>query len=192
MSSGASAAYEKPALGPVELHRRDAEVEQDPVGADAVAGELPSSTCENSPCSSRALAAVERRSRSKYGRDGRVAVDRDQLALAAQPSDEQLGVPAGAERAVDDRLARPRVERGEHLVGENGDVISLGWQDARQHLPRSLRHVRCSRQAARSQISRWSNTPAIVTSRLIPNSSSSLAGITMRPALSSSATGAPV
>ncbi len=46
---------------------------------------------------------------------------------------------AGAERAVDDRLPGPRREGRQDLVRKNGDVISLGWQDARQHLLRSLR-----------------------------------------------------
>src|SRR5581483_1352643 len=78
--------------------------------------------------------------------DRRVAIDRDQLPLAAEPPGEELGVAPGAERAVDDGLAGPRLEGREHLVGEDGDVVSLGWQDARQHLPHSLR-LRASARA---------------------------------------------
>src|SRR5581483_2248978 len=74
----------------------------------------------------------------KEGRHARVAVDRDQLALAAKTSGEQRGVASGAERAVDDGLPRPWVEGGDHLLCENRYVVDLSWQDARQHLPPSL------------------------------------------------------
>ena len=145
MSSGASAAYEKPRSG------RSSCIDETPRSSRTASARTPfparpSSTCENSPWSRRALTDGRAAEALEVRRDRRVAVDRDQLPLAAQPPDEQLGVAARAEGAVDDRLARPRVERGEHLVGEDGDVVSLGWQDARQHLPRSLRHCRCSRQ----------------------------------------------
>ena len=56
-------------------------------------------------------------------RDRRVAIDRGQLAVALQPLREQRRVATGPERRVDDGLARPRVERGDDLVGEDWDVV---------------------------------------------------------------------
>ena len=55
--------------------------------------------------------------------DGRVAVDRGQLAVAVQPLREQRRMTARAECRVDDGLSRPRVERGDYLVGEDWDVV---------------------------------------------------------------------
>src|SRR5947207_13415273 len=66
MSSAASAAYEKPRSG------RSSCIDETPRSRRIASARTPfdascSSTCENSPCSSRTLAGVERRSRSKYG-----------------------------------------------------------------------------------------------------------------------------
>src|SRR5206468_7937886 len=70
---------------------------------------------------------------------GWVAVDGDEAAVALQVGGEDRSVTACAERGVDDGL--PALDREElaHLLGEDGNVISLvGLQDARQHLLRSL------------------------------------------------------
>ena len=68
MSSGASVAYEKPRSGTVELHRRDAEVEQDRVGLDAVRRELLEHERELAAQQARLQAPVARRLKlSKYG-----------------------------------------------------------------------------------------------------------------------------
>ena len=78
------------------------------------------------------LEAVEVRLRA------RVAVDRDELALAGEILGEERRVTAGAERRVDDGLARLHAQELAHLVGEDGDVVSVrGRQDVRQHLRRS-------------------------------------------------------
>ena len=106
MSSGASVAYEKPRSGRSSCIDRDAEVEQDRVRLDAVrrrAGRgRPRSrragTARATPA--RACEAVE------VAAGGRVAVDRDQLAAPAQVGREQARVTSGAERRVDDGLAR--------------------------------------------------------------------------------------
>ena len=71
--------------------------------------------------------------------NGRVAVDRDQLATALQVGGEQGRVAAGAERRVDDGLSGAHGERLAHLRCENGNVVSrAGSQDVRQHPPHSL------------------------------------------------------
>ena len=89
------------ALGTVDLHARDAEVEQDRVGVHAVLGEL----VEDDRC----LAAEEARLHSGVAAealevrpDGRVAVDRDEATLAAQIGGEHSRMAAGAEGGVDD------------------------------------------------------------------------------------------
>ena len=46
-----------------------------------------------------------------------------------------------AEGAIDQSLARTWSERGQHFVREDWNVVSLDWQDARQHVPRSLQLV---------------------------------------------------
>ena len=126
------------ALGEVDLHARDAEVEQHRVGAHAVRGEL----LEHH----RELAAQEAALHGRLlaeplevGPRRRVAVDRDQLALAAQISRQQLAVAASAEGRIHHRLARLHGERFPHLLSEDGNVISRVWsQDVRQHPPHSL------------------------------------------------------
>ena len=127
------------ALGPVDLHRRDAEIEQDRVRADAVRSELRQHDREVAAQEAHLdprcrLEAVEVRLRA------RVAVDRDELAPAREVLREEPRVPAGAEGCVDDRLPGPNGEELAHLVGENGDVIRVRVrQDVRQHVRRSLR-----------------------------------------------------
>ena len=127
------------ALGTVELHRRDAEVEQDDVGAHAVRAQLLEHGGELAVRAAAPSTPCPRRNRSKYGAtlgSRSIAIS---LPSPLQPRGEQCGVAAGAEGGVDHGLARTRVEGGDDLVGEDGDVIGLSWQDARQHLPRSLR-----------------------------------------------------
>src|SRR3954470_21574776 len=89
-------------------------------------------TVENSPWWRRALTPVSRRKRSKNGatvESRSIAISlpppRARLAGATQTLREQRGVAAGAERAVDDRLARARVEIRDDLVGEDGYVVGL-------------------------------------------------------------------
>jgi hypothetical protein len=51
-----------------------------------------------------------------------IAVDRDEQPLGTEPAGDQLGVPAGAEGAVDRRLPRPRIRELDELAGEDRDV----------------------------------------------------------------------
>ena len=129
------------ALGPVELHARDAEVEQDGVHSDVVRRQLVEHGRE-SPRRNRAWTRARLRKRSKYARaDGSrsMAMKRP---LPRRSSGEQLGVAAGAERRVDDGVAGLDVEQAPHLVGENRNVISRAWpQGVRQHPPPSLRRL---------------------------------------------------
>ena len=123
----------------VELHRGDAEVEQDRVRLDVVGSELVQDERElpaeepGLDAAGRGLEAVE------VDAGVRVAVDRDQLPLAAEVGGEQARMPARAERAVDDGLARAHVEELAHLLREDGNVISASLQGVRQHRLRSLR-----------------------------------------------------
>ena len=128
------------ALGAVDLHRREAEVEQHGIRAHAVAGELREHD--------RVVAAQEPRLHAARGRlhavevraHGRVAVDRDELPAALEVRDQQPRMAAGAERGIDDRLSRLHVEELAHLLREHGDVISRVCPlHVRQHLRRSLR-----------------------------------------------------
>ena len=126
------------ALREVDLHARDAEVEQHCVGAHAVRGQLLEHdrelAAQEAALHRGALAEpLEVRARS------RVPVDRDQLALAAQVGRQQLGVSAGAESRIHHRVARAHGERLPHLLCEDGNVVSrVGSQDVRQHPPHSL------------------------------------------------------
>jgi hypothetical protein len=129
----------EPALGPVELHRGDTEIEEDRVGLDVVRRQLPEDE--------RELAAQQPRRHARRSLEpievrahGGIAVDRDQLPLRAEVGGEQAGVAAGAEGRVDDGLARAHREELAHLVGEDGDVVRRAClQDVRQHRLRSLR-----------------------------------------------------
>ena len=96
------------ALGTVELHRRDAEVEQDRVGAEPALGELLECPRERA-AQHRQLDARRQRAgeRLEVRRRIGIAVDRDDLAAAAQVLREQRGVTAAAEGAIDDRVAWP-------------------------------------------------------------------------------------
>ena len=142
------------ALRPVELHGRDAEVEQDRVGAHAVGGELRKNDAEVAAQQSRLHARVLLEA-LEVGARGRVAVDRDQLAAPLQVGCEQAAVAARAEGRVDDRLARLHGEARAHLGREDGDVISrAGLQDVRQHALHSLRPRRAPAARRRDPRSR--------------------------------------
>src|SRR4029453_18655522 len=98
-----------PARGTVDLHRGNAEVEQDRVGTRAVFGELLENDGEVAAQEAALDAgllteAVEVRPR------GRIAVDRDQPAVSTQVRSEQRRMPAGAEGRGHDRL--PTAGRG--------------------------------------------------------------------------------
>src|SRR5204863_8980376 len=109
------------ALGPVDLHRRDAEVEQDRIGLDAVLSELLEHDREVAAQEPRLGAGALREAVEERARAG-IAVDRDQLAALAEIRREQRGVAAGAEGGVDDRLPRLHREELPDLFRKNGDV----------------------------------------------------------------------
>jgi hypothetical protein len=130
------------ALGTVDLHARDAEVEEDRIGLDAVRaelreddGELASQEAGLHPCFT--LEALEERAH------GRIAVDGDEPPPALEVGGEQARVSARAEGRVDDGLAGAHGEQPSHLAREDGDVISpASLQGARQQAPHSLPPLR--------------------------------------------------
>ena len=106
----------------VDLHRGHAEVEDDPVGADA----LPAQALERGD----EVGAQEARPRGHLGGElapallgGRVAVHGDQLSLGAEPLGDQARVAAAPEGAVDEGLPGLRVEDVDQLGGEDGLVF---------------------------------------------------------------------
>ena len=103
------------ALRPVELHARDAEVEQHRVCADAVRRELLQHDVEL-PAQEPGLDTRLPLEALEVRAYARVAVDRDQLPLAAQVGGEDHGVPTGAEGGVDDGIARAHGEAFAHLL----------------------------------------------------------------------------
>jgi len=129
----------EPALGPVELHARDAEVEEDRVGAAAVVGE-PLQHVGEVPGQEPCLDAGAAPERLEVRLDVGIPVDGDVLAVAVQVLGEHGGMAACPEGRVDDGVPGLHVEQAPNLLGEDGDMISRAWlQDARQHAPHSLR-----------------------------------------------------
>ena len=114
------------------------------------------------------LAAVLRRRRSKYGAtvgSRSIAISLPVAAQAAASSVEWPPAPnvpsisVSPGRGASARAPRPRVRgRGQSRLARRSATCSA--------LPSIS--CRCSRQAARSQISRWSWTPATETSRWMP------------------------
>ena len=191
MSSGASTAYEKPRSG------RSSCIDETPRSSRTTSARTPfsascSSTVENSPWSRRALTPWLRRKRSKYGATRRIAVDRDQLAVAAQAAASSEAWPP-APKVPSTTVSPGRGSRsGDDLVREDGDVVGLSWQDARQHLPRSLRP-----RAAVGAIRRGPRSPGGRRRRprsprgRAPRARAARPGSTMRPCRSSSPCAAP-
>ena len=114
MSSGPSARKEKAALGLVDLHGRDADVEHDAVGFGGGFVEM------------RERAVHEREPSAGFlferapGVDGiGVAVDRHDRRAGRE---QRPGVAACPERAVDDGLPLGGLKRGDHLGKENRNV----------------------------------------------------------------------
>src|SRR5207244_9984922 len=105
------------ALGAVELHARDAEVEQDRVGAEPVPRELLEDDGEVAPEQAH-LDTGSAPEPFEVGPHGRVAVDRDEAALAVEVGGEERRVAAGAAGRVDDSLYRLPGEQANTLVGE--------------------------------------------------------------------------
>ena len=52
----------------------------------------------------------------------RVKIDPDQEPVGRYPPQQLRRMPAEAQRAIDDHLSRPWVERGEHIAHEYGDM----------------------------------------------------------------------
>ena len=128
-------------LGAIDLHRREAEVEQHRVRANAVAGELR----EDDARSRRGGTASARRGlrpspgRSTGAPSGRGRSRRASRSPARSAASRRECPPAPKVR-VDDRLPRLHVEELAHLLREHRDVISRVCPlHVRQHLRRSLR-----------------------------------------------------
>ena len=129
-------------VGSIDLHRRDAEVEQDDVGFRPVVAELAQHDGEVAAEETSLNADTAGETVEVLPRD-RVTVDRDQLSLAAKVLGEQRRVAARAEGRVDDGLAGLHGEEPADLVGKDGNVVSRVWlQGVRQHPPHSLPSLR--------------------------------------------------
>ena len=128
----------EPALGPVDLHARDAEVEQDRVRADAVRGELREHRVEAAAQEAR-LDAGAPGEPVEVRAHGGVAIDRHEPPAPIEVRGQERRVAAGAERGVDDGL--PGLDREEipDLLREHGDVVSRAVRrGVRQHCRHSL------------------------------------------------------
>src|SRR3712207_63982 len=110
------------ALRAVDLHARDAEVEEDRVGLDAVLGELAEDDGEVAPQKARARTALARDAVEERANVG-IAVDRDQTAAPGEVGTEEACMAASPERRVDDRLARLGDEELARLVRKDGNVL---------------------------------------------------------------------
>ena len=111
------------ALGPVDLHRRDPEVEQDRVRLHVVCRELREDE--------REVAAQEphvdpgaRLEAVEVALRGRVAVDRDELAAPSRSSARRRAWPPAPNVASTTVSPGPHREELAHLVGEDRDVVS--------------------------------------------------------------------
>ena len=122
MSSGASAAYEKPRSGGVDLHRGDAQVQVDDVGLHTLVTELRERVCERRLHEARAARSLERETLEALVRLG-VAIDRDQQTAGPEALGHQPRMAARAECGVDRGLTGLGVERREQLGGENRHVL---------------------------------------------------------------------
>ena len=117
------------ALGLIELHRRDAEIEHDAVdrrdGRDCARpcsrSEKRSSTSVSRPCAASTSSSA---ARDRVA----VAVDADDARAAA--AQDRARVAAGAERAVDIDAAVARLQVLEHLAGEHGNVTGQSASDS--------------------------------------------------------------
>ena len=104
-------------FGPVELHARDAEVEQDRVSAQLVVGQALEDVGKVATKDlSTASAAPERLEVRPHAR---VPVDGDELAFALEIGHEQRRMAARAESGVDDRLPGC-VEQPPHFFARTG------------------------------------------------------------------------
>ena len=153
-------------LGPVDLHARDAEVEQDRVCFDAVVrelGEHDGEVAAKEACLRRrpALEALEVRAHA------RVLVDRDEAPVAREVGCEELR--ARRRRTLRRRPSRrdgPRGARAPRPRGRGrGQRCPAARRSATSSALPSTSSI-CSRQALRPHTSRWSPTPATTTSRL--------------------------
>jgi hypothetical protein len=119
------------ALGAVEVQRRDAEVEQHPVGG----GELLSGGDVLELLEVRvdeADALAERRQPLARDREHlRVGVEAEESAVRRRALEHGCGVAAGAECAVDVTAAGAGHEGGERLLEQDGDVDGVGHPPGR-------------------------------------------------------------
>jgi hypothetical protein len=108
------------ALGTIELHRGDADVERDAVhGVDAAIGKRlthPGETLRNQ------RQAPPARSRQRLAFLYRIGVAIEGVDAGRSFLENGPGVAAGAESAVDMGLAGLRIEAGDHFGEKHGDV----------------------------------------------------------------------
>ncbi len=109
----------------VDLHRRDAEVEQDRVGLDALVDEALELFGERADAQLAVEPGVALGKRCVEPPHGAITVDRDVASMAFHRLGEELGVAAGAERSIDDGHARFDVQPGNDLALQDRDVRAV-------------------------------------------------------------------
>jgi hypothetical protein len=57
---------------------------------------------------------------------GFIPIQANQMTGRSKPFRQEPGVPTGADRGIDKDLARLRGQEGQHLRGQNGDMVRLG------------------------------------------------------------------
>ena len=113
-------AERKPALGLVELHRRDAEVEGDAGDRPRLERpEQPLHVAERAGDQGQAAAVLRRQRLAALDRVG-VAVDAEHAA--ARGAEDRLAIAAGAKGRVDIDRVVARAERGQNRVDQYGDM----------------------------------------------------------------------
>jgi hypothetical protein len=116
----------EPALGAIELRRRDAEIDQEPVdGEDAEVGEhLP---CPREGGVDQRHPVAERLQHQARGRQRvPVAVEPDQAAVRRGPFQDGAGVATQADGRVAVATAGPRLQPPEHLLQQDRHMRLLG------------------------------------------------------------------
>ena len=139
------------ALRLIDLHRGDAEVEQNRVGLDALDRERAKAVDEIALEETHGHIGVRGAERAGAVLDGRIAVNGDVGTAAVHDLGQHRGVTAGAERAVDDGHAGRHVEQRHDLVREHR-IVDRGVSG--HHGPGALRHSRRSLPIRRGHVPR--------------------------------------
>ena len=145
------------ALGLVDLHRRDAEIERDTRNRTRFGlGDEPFHVAEAAFNDLEPAGVPDGETGAARDRVG-IAVDAEHAAV--RRGQQRLGVTAGTERAVDVERAVPRCKRGDNLGDKNGFVFARGQvggvsarfgHDGRRAAPLAGSVVPCWRERSRT------------------------------------------